>query len=250
MRHLFLPNCILKMTISMIIFLSPFVAFSKPFWTEKSSYTEGDRIYFVGISSDQKTIETGRVKAFNAAKEEAMNYLQVIHLKGLNFRTQMTFEEKLESGKFNVYRLMFVNQEEVSKLKTDLAQTEQETAKRNLEAIEKEIVKKEALIKKAIEKEKELESKNSELKDIQNRIDELSEKSIKSLKCGMTLLEAKKIMSKPRAIGSYKLGSSISLDCVNYGKYWYFFSHGVLTSYEESSRYSTCTPSFSGNCPN
>ena len=41
---------------------------SRPFWTEQSSYLQGDRVYFVGVASKALSIEKGRQKSLEAAR--------------------------------------------------------------------------------------------------------------------------------------------------------------------------------------
>lgn len=84
----------------------------RPFWTEKSSYLQGDRVYFVGVASQAKTIEAGRKQALIAAQSELKSFLQIPKVEGLLFKTQMTFEEKTGSI-YKVYRLMWATIEDI-----------------------------------------------------------------------------------------------------------------------------------------
>lgn len=83
---------------------------TRPFWTEKSAFIEGDELFVVGIASRVKTAEDGRQQAFERGKVELMNYAQVTTLeaKGLAIETQMTFEESNADGSVTVYRLLRV----------------------------------------------------------------------------------------------------------------------------------------------
>ena len=54
----------------------------KPFWTEKSSYIEGENLYVVGVASNTVSIEAGRMHAFENGKREIMNFTQLSHLGG------------------------------------------------------------------------------------------------------------------------------------------------------------------------
>ena len=89
----------------------------KPFWTEKSSYIEGDRLYVVGIASNTLSVEVGRNLAFENGKSEIMNFAQISNLNGLTIKTQMTYEQKVKD-KYNVYRLMYVDYDGISSLKS------------------------------------------------------------------------------------------------------------------------------------
>ena len=83
---------------------------TRPFWTEKSAFIEGDELFVVGIATKAKTAEDGRQQAFERGKIELMNYAQVTTLeaKGLAIETQMTFEESNADGSVTVYRLLRV----------------------------------------------------------------------------------------------------------------------------------------------
>ena len=83
---------------------------TRPFWTEKSAFVEGDELFVVGIASKAKTPEDGRQQAFDRGKIELMNYAQVTTLEaqGLGVETQMTFEEPNADGSVTVYRLLRV----------------------------------------------------------------------------------------------------------------------------------------------
>jgi hypothetical protein len=96
------------------IFLSTSLAWaardSRPFWTEKSSFIEGEELFVVGVASKTRTVEEGRRQAFEQAKIELMNFAQITSLEaqGLVIETQMTFEEPNADGTVTVYRLLRV----------------------------------------------------------------------------------------------------------------------------------------------
>ena len=83
---------------------------SRPFWTEKSSFIEGDELFVVGVASKAKNAEEGRRQAFEQGKIELMNDAQVTSLEaqGLVIETQMTFEEANPDNTINVFRLLRV----------------------------------------------------------------------------------------------------------------------------------------------
>ena len=103
-----------NLTIVLLFAFFSQAAYSRPFWTEKSSFAEGDRIFFVGVASRKATLEEGREEALRAARYELSNYLQSARTGGLTFNTQMTFDEKNDDGTFTVYRLMWVPKRELS----------------------------------------------------------------------------------------------------------------------------------------
>ncbi len=83
---------------------------ARPFWTEKSSFIEGDELFVVGVASKARTVEEGRRQAFEQGKVELMNFAQITSLEaqGLVIETQMTFEESNADGTVTVYRLLRV----------------------------------------------------------------------------------------------------------------------------------------------
>jgi hypothetical protein len=96
------------------IFLSTSLAWAvkdaRPFWTEKSSFIEGEELFVVGVASKARTVEEGRRQAFEQGKVELMNFAQITSLEaqGLVIETQMTFEEPNADGTVTVYRLLRV----------------------------------------------------------------------------------------------------------------------------------------------
>lgn len=83
---------------------------ARPFWTEKSSFIEGEELFVVGVASKARTVEEGRLQAFEQGKVELMNFAQITSLEaqGLVIETQMTFEEPNTDGTVTVYRLLRV----------------------------------------------------------------------------------------------------------------------------------------------
>ena len=83
---------------------------ARPFWTEKSSFIEGEELFVVGVASGARTVEEGRRQAFEQGKVELMNFAQITSLEaqGLVIETQMTFEEPNADGTVTVYRLLRV----------------------------------------------------------------------------------------------------------------------------------------------
>jgi len=90
---------------------------SKPFWTEKASYEEGDKTFFIGTYSKAPSLEVGREKAFEGARNELMNHYQVSDTHELEMHTQMNYEEQNADGTYNVYRLLWVDNRDAEKLK-------------------------------------------------------------------------------------------------------------------------------------
>ena len=95
-----------------ILVLFPIVsqAGDRPFWTEKTSFIQGEDLYVVGVASHAQTLGAGRQLALEHGKYEVMNFAQVTNLarKGLFLETQMTFEEMHVDGSVTVFRLFRV----------------------------------------------------------------------------------------------------------------------------------------------
>ena len=102
--------CVSLMVILGLSSVSPVYSASRPFWTEKSSFIEGDELFVVGVASKARTVEEGRRQAFEQGKVELMNFAQITSLEaqGLVIETQMTFEEPNADGTVTVYRLLRV----------------------------------------------------------------------------------------------------------------------------------------------
>src|SRR3972149_10070390 len=82
----------------------------RPFWSEKSSYVEGDVLYVVGVATQKGSIEESRQSAFDNGVIEIMNYSQisdVSKIRGLIIDTQMTYQENVNNT-WTVFRLMKV----------------------------------------------------------------------------------------------------------------------------------------------
>ena len=102
--------CVSLMVVLGLYSVSAVYSASRPFWTEKSSFIEGDELFVVGVASKARTVEEGRRQAFEQGKVELMNFAQITSLEaqGLVIETQMTFEEPNADGTVTVYRLLRV----------------------------------------------------------------------------------------------------------------------------------------------
>lgn len=101
--------CIFPMILGLLL-VSAVYPSNRPFWTEKSSFIEGDDLFVVGVASKARTVEEGRQQAFEQGRIELMNFAQVTSLEAQGFviETQMTFEEANPDGTMTVYRLLRV----------------------------------------------------------------------------------------------------------------------------------------------
>lgn len=97
-----------------------------PFWTEKSTYVEGERIYAVGISRPLKDSAAARQEAFDRASLELMNMLQVSDLGKVTLNTQRTFEVPKGEG-VQVYRLIWITADEAHGIKETSGRLTRET---------------------------------------------------------------------------------------------------------------------------
>tara|TARA_Y100000034_G_C6910321_1_gene424373 strand:- start:3202 stop:3864 length:663 start_codon:yes stop_codon:yes gene_type:complete len=195
-------------------------ALAKPFWTEKTTYQEGDRVYFVGVSTNNSSLEEGRKKALNNAKSEISNFLQISNLNNFTFHTQMNYEEETESG-YTVYRLMWADREELLNIQK--------------ENQEKDLILKEKEIQSYKEYAREKEIKNNELEKIKSTIQHNSQKIPQMAICGMTAAEALKIIGTPRS--KTKCYGKVSY---NYGRYWLKFENNLLVCVQTLSNFNAC----------
>lgn len=146
---------VLIFVLSMIAATSGFAAKDgRPFWTEKSSFIEGDDLFVVGVASNSKTVEEARKQAFENGKLELMNFAQVTSLeaRGLVIETQMTFEEPQPNGTVTVYRLLRVPIEKLRTIQDNLrTQTviqehALEKAQRDLQGVQQSLARKQQLL--------------------------------------------------------------------------------------------------------
>jgi hypothetical protein len=82
----------------------------RPPWTEMSNFVQGDRLYIVGLSSENRLLEDGREKALQNALRELNNSIQS-EFDG-ELITQRTYQE-LNNGSWTVWRLMYVETSEI-----------------------------------------------------------------------------------------------------------------------------------------
>lgn len=136
---------------------------ARPFWTEKSSFIEGDELFVVGVASKARTVEEGRRQAFEQGKVELMNFAQITSLEaqGLVIETQMTFEEPNTDGTVTVYRLLRVPASKLVSIQGRL-QAQSRAHEQTLEQSRKEM----AAIQQALaQKQRELETRSKSIQD-------------------------------------------------------------------------------------
>lgn len=145
----------------------------RPFWTQKSSFIEGEDLYVVGLASNAKTVEEGRKQAFENGKLELMNFAQVTSLeaRGLVIETQMTYEEPNPDGTFTVYRLLRVP---AAKLISIQEQLREQTRVREI-AIDKAQRDLQVMQQSVAQKQQQLEMKSRQVQDMVNSLSRLQE---------------------------------------------------------------------------
>jgi hypothetical protein len=191
----------------------------KPFWTEKSSYIEGNNLYVIGIASNASSVEAGRKQAFENGKSEIMNFIQISDLEGLVIKTQMTYEEE-RNNTFNIYRLMYVDYEDINALKNMKNEQAQKTYQRLQQKQQQEIKIREDALSRLNENRKELASLDKEYRRIVSNVHIASEKAMRYVKVGMSRLEVESLLGLPRSM--YKHYNEYVYD-TKYGDYWVIF---------------------------
>ena len=193
----------------------------KPFWTEKSSYIEGDYLYVVGIASNAPSVEAGRKRAFENGKSEIMNFSQLSNLDGLVIKTQMTYQELAGDG-FNVYRLMYVDYDGVNALKNKSI----EATKRNYDRFHQKQAHEIAIRKKALsmlsQSNEEIALLDKEYYRIVSKVKNASDKAMRYVKVGMARDEVERLLGLPRSISRHYDGF---VHDYKYGEYWVIFDN-------------------------
>ena len=151
---------------------------SRPFWTEKSAFVEGDDLFVVGVATKARSVEDGRKQAFEQGKIELMNYAQITSLEaqGLVIETQMTYEETNPEGTVTIYRLLRVSAAMLVAIQGRL--NEQARAQeQSLEKTRQELI---VLQRALIEKQNALEGHTASLQEKSQRI-EVQQRQVEGL---------------------------------------------------------------------
>lgn len=211
----------------------------KPFWTEKSSYIEGEKLYVVGIASNADSVESGRMQAFANGKSEIMNFTQISNLEGLLITTQMTYEEEI-NNKYNVYRLMYVDYESINSLKNKKIELTRKNYERLQQKQQHEIAVKRDALNRLNKNKEEITFLDKEYYRIVNNVNGASDRALRYVKVGMSRSEVESLLGLPRAI--YKHYDGYVYDA-KYGEYWVIFDHAdtvVCLSTETKCIYKNC----------
>ncbi len=200
----------------------------RPFWTEQSSYVEGNNLYSVGVATNAKTRETGRQQAYEHGKREMSNYAQITDLSGLTIETQMTYEEPNADGTITVFRLLRIGMNDLTKWKTGLlARATKEMEKQNQE-VARELDLKRAQVETLERQTAELLSLESRAAAVQEKVQAYNGNVEKYIRCGMTRAEVKNLLGAPR-------GANPPETSWNYGERWlHFSSSGIVIAINRS----------------
>lgn len=204
--------------------------YNRPFWTEKSSYVEGEVLYAVGVATQAKTQEEGRQGAYEHGKKEVSNFAQVTDMSGLNIETQMTFEEINPDGTRNVFRLLKVDMQELTRWKTSLLAKATTEMKRQNEAVSKEVARKREQVELLERQTAEVADLDARAAAIKNRLKDLSMKVDSRLRCGMTMADVGGLLGRPQSQDDSARFRGVVV--WNYGEKWLTFNDGILASIE------------------
>jgi hypothetical protein len=200
----------------------------RPFWTEKSSYVEGDLLYSVGVATNAKTLEEGRLAAYKNGTAEIGNFAQITDLAGLTIETQMTFEEDNQDGTYNIFRLLKVEIKQLTKWKTDLlSRATAELEKHNSE-VAAGIERKKGQVEILQRQMKELGTLDAQELEILRKLAIMTKNVEKLARCGMTQEEIQKLLGQPRT--EDESGARRGIVHWNYGEEWLGFHNGILVT--------------------
>lgn len=220
-----------------LIFLSPYfvsAANSRPFWTEKSTFVEGDVLFAVGISSCVDSIEKGRQIAFENGKVELLNFAQLADIGGIEVETQMTYDEINPDGKFNVFRLLRVDINKLNEVRAEINKKTEIKYKNIIEIQNEEIEKATKYLKEMKNNERELEKIEENFNRISNNIFDITTKAKKYIRKGMTESEVISLLGKPRSESGYP---AIGQPFWSYGSIWVIFNGNVVECLNEKNKF-------------
>lgn len=193
----------------------------RPFWTEKSSYIEGDNLYVVGIASNVPSVEGGRKQAFENGKSEIMNFTQISDPDGLVIKTQMTYEESAGQV-LNVYRLMYVDFDDINALKSRRLDQTKRNYQRYQQKKEQEINFKRNALNRLDQYAEELEELDRRYDEIVGKVRAASDKALRYVKTGMSREEVESLLGFPR---STRRHYTRYIHDLKYGNYWVIFDN-------------------------
>ncbi|WP_447968456.1 hypothetical protein [Nitrospira sp. M1] len=113
---------------------------ARPFWTQSSSYIEGEFIYLVGTVSNMNSLPEAKQQALVHGKLELMNFAKIseIDAEQLEVETRHSYVEKNPNGSVNVFQLLRIPTSAILEAQTRLhAQRQAQAVK--LEASEEQL---------------------------------------------------------------------------------------------------------------
>lgn len=170
---------------------------SRPFWTEKSAFVEGDDLFVVGVASKASSVEEGRTQAFANGRVELMNYAQITNLeaRGLVIETQMTYEESNADGSMTVYRLLKVPAEKLLEIQGRV----KEESRIREQTIEKAIRDLSTVQQSFMVKQQILEEKTGRLERQQREVESLLSQLEKRFPSTVVMQAVGKASNAPRS---------------------------------------------------
>lgn len=231
------------------------IGFSKPFWTSKASWEEGDRVYFVGIASNVESREIGREDAFKHALVEIQNRFNFINSDLIEVKTKMNYEEKLEGGELNVYRLVWINRNDLKEALARANEIKRGLREAELIALQQELAKEKKLsmsykedissLRKTISTNEKLIEDSKALtrlsiqqeRKLRQIRDQISARSnmVEDIPCGMSSKQIMEIFGKP----------DNQIECtgktnMRYGGYWIILRHDSVSCLKPAKSFSKC----------
>lgn len=197
-----------------------------PFWAEKSAFTQGDRVYFVGVSTQAKSIEEGRAKALESARHELSQYLRAIDTSVITLESQMTYQCINPNGTYNVYRLTFAYLAQLTAFKRKALDAERASIELERIEVAKQLAANRTLI--ADLKAQRAEAQNQEVAATTIRRQLISKANIlkRRVACGMTREQLIKVMGNPDTTENESAnGKWVKLA---YGRYWVGVEGGIV----------------------
>lgn len=191
-------------------------------------------MFAVGIASGVDSIEKGRQLAFENGKIELLNFAQLANVNGIEVETQMTYDEGIAGGKFNVFRLLRVDINELNRLRNETNKKSEMKYKQIIENQIEEIEKTSTYLAEIKSNTEELGRIEQDFNKISNNITDITTKAKKYIRKGMTEQEVVRLIGKPRSESGYPI---IGKPFWSYGSIWIIFNGGVVECLNENNSF-------------
>ena len=165
-----LSRC-LTIAVFILVLLSAWIESSlaaRPFWTQKSSYVEGEFLYVVGHVSKMASLPEAKQQALVHGKLELMNAAQIseVGAKSLTLETRHTYVEQNTDGSVNVYQLLRIPASNVLEAQARL-QTQRQAQATKLEASQQQL----SIIRKVLlTRQQTIDEQTASLEELIERI--------------------------------------------------------------------------------